>query len=146
MAKKRTAYNITERFDESVEKFANTIGHLTTGIALHTQRLDTIDDSFKSLESKQEIHMAKAEDDYRELNNKIEATAKEVTGHFDAVVAKWKEDQAKVDENLSKRVGRLERWRWMILGGVAVLVVVFEIIKMIATSNFLPYILNLTKL
>ncbi len=156
MAAKRRTQNITQKFDESVDKFATTLTHLTTGIALHTLRLDSIDAGFASLESKQEQHMAKAESDYRELNNKIDDSAKEVTQHFDKVVEKvvsdWKKEQQEqqdkqkdVDEKLSKRIGYLERWRWMILGGVAVLVIVFEVIKTIATSNLTPYLLHLLK-
>lgn len=72
----------------------------------------------------------------RNLTEKIETETKRLSAHFDAAIsrldAKWSAQVQELetrDRNIEKRVGMLENWRWLLVGGgVVVLWIVSQII------------------
>lgn len=55
------------------------------------------------------------------LSNKLDESVKGVTNHFDTSMEKLDTKMTAQFEKMDKRVSVLERWRWFIIGGAAVL-------------------------
>ena len=126
---------ITQRFDSTVDKFATALSTMATSIGVHAERINNVDDSFKRLEQRHHELMNKSEVDYRHLDEKIDQVRDDITQHFDAAATRLATEYRDTIINLSTRVRSLEQWRWMILGGVAVMIILFEIGRLLATST-----------
>jgi uncharacterized coiled-coil protein SlyX len=120
--------NVVERLDTSIEKLtevSNSIGRL---LAVHDERINTLE----------KVH-TRQEDDIRDLHSRITSISKDICSKLDeveeALEGKMKdysdtsekmhkelkiELQSKLSQ-LDKRINILENWRWIILGGAAVL-------------------------
>lgn len=120
--------SVVERIDTSIEKLtevSNSIGKL---LAVHDERINQLE----------KIH-TRQEDDIRDIYSRINVTSKEICDKLDEVEdsleTKMKEHSVN-SENLHKelktdldtklktiddRIGILERWRWLLLGGATVL-------------------------
>ena len=119
--------SVVERIDTSIEKLtevSNSIGKL---LAVHDERINNLE----------KVHN-RQEDDIRDIYSKITATTKEICSKLDEVEesleGKLKEHSANSDKlhkelkidldiklkTLDNRIGILERWRWLLLGGAAV--------------------------
>lgn len=120
--------SVVERIDTSIEKLtevSNSIGKL---LAVHDERINQLE----------KFHN-RQEDDIRDIYSRITVTSKEICDKLDSVEdsleGKMKEHsnnseklhkELKVDldgrlKTIDDRIGILERWRWLILGGATVL-------------------------
>ena len=120
--------SVVERIDTSIEKLtevSNSIGKL---LAVHDERINQLE----------KVHN-RQEDDIRDIYSRITVTSKEICDKLDSVEdsleGKMKEHsntseklhkELKVDldgrlKTIDDRIGILERWRWLILGGATVL-------------------------
>jgi len=109
------------RLDSAIEKIADVSQSLHTIMAVHEEKLirqeEALDDQEKKLQ-----------DNIMELHSRITSNAKDTVQHIgdterrlvDAMNEhnrKETEQFMKLREELSNRVGVLEKWRWLIIGG-----------------------------
>lgn len=120
--------SVVSKIDTSIEKLtevSNSIGKL---LAVHDERLNTLSS----------LH-TRTEDDIREIYNRVNALSKDILDKIDnmetVIENKLKESaetstkqhaEIKTDIEskinvLSARVGVLETWRWLVIGGATVI-------------------------
>jgi len=113
------------RLDNAIEKIADVSQSLHTIMAVHEEKLirqeEALDDQEKKLQ-----------ENIMELHSRITSNAKEQSGHMQEMERrlvdamnehnrKETEQFTKLREDLSNRVGILEKWRWIIIGGSIVI-------------------------
>lgn len=120
--------SVVSKIDTSIEKLtevSNSIGKL---LAVHDERLNTLSS----------LH-TRTEDDIREIYNRVNALSKDILDKIDnmetVIENKLKESaenstkqhneikndiESKINV-LSARVGVLETWRWLVIGGATVI-------------------------
>jgi chromosome segregation ATPase len=119
--------NVVERLDTSIEKLtevSNSIGRL---LAVHDERINTLE----------KVH-SRQEDDIRDLHSRITSISKDICSKLDEVehslenkMKDYSDTSEKMHKELKselqsklyqldKRINLLENWRWIILGGAAV--------------------------
>lgn len=113
------------RLDSAIEKIADVSQSLHTIMAVHEEKLirqeEALDDQEKKLQ-----------DNIMELHSRITSNAKDTVQHIgeterrlvDAMNEhnrKETEQFMRLREELSNRVGVLEKWRWLIIGGSIVI-------------------------
>lgn len=129
----RVLENVVDRIDTSIEKLtevSNSIGKL---LAVHDERINTL-----------ERVRNRQEEDIRDLHFRITSVSKEICdkldeledtlenkmkGHSDTSEKLQKELKHDLDvklNTLDSRIAILERWRWLVLGGAAVLGYLFN--------------------
>ena len=116
---------IFKRLDTAIEKITEVSTSVNRMLAVHEEKL-----------SQQEEALAKADlelsSDIKELHSRITTNYKELA---DQMARNHKETEAHVQQlriDLNGRVGVLEKWRWLIIGGS--IVIGFIIQKMIFLS------------
>jgi len=137
MAKKTTqaqANEICHQFDTSVGRFADAIAEMTSHVAVHSERLDTIDESFAKLDRRHDQILARIDEHTREEQKDMHASAekvvqqnKELAAHFETIIADWKQEGKVEYAGIARRLTSLEKWRNLILGGCAVLALALEL-------------------
>ena len=117
--------HIFNRLDTAIEKITEVTTSVNRMLAVHEEKI-----------SQQEEALAKADfelsSNIKELHSRITTNYKELA---DQMAKNHKETEAHVQQlrtDLNGRVGVLEKWRWLIIGGS--IVIGFAIQKMIVLS------------
>ena len=116
---------IHARLDTAIEKIADVSSSLHTVIAVHEEKLarqeETLDDNEKHFR-----------DNVQELHSRITTNAKETTQHMSEMERRLQEEFSRLRSDLNGRVGVLEKWKWVIVGGS---IVAGFIIQKVITIN-----------
>ena len=113
------------RLDSAIEKIAEVSSSLHTIMAVHEEKLIRQEEALEDQEKE-------FRDTVQELHSRITTNAKETTIQMgemerrlvDQMNAHSKTEEEhfrKMREELSQRVGILEKWRWLIIGGSIVI-------------------------
>ena len=113
------------RLDSAIEKIAEVSSSLHTVIAVHEEKLarqeETLEESEKQLR-----------DNVQELHSRITTNAKETSQHMSEMERRLLEELQTIRKEMSNRVGMLEKWKWVIVGGS---IVAGFIIQKVITIN-----------
>tara|TARA_B100001287_G_scaffold47606_1_gene36658 strand:+ start:2732 stop:3175 length:444 start_codon:yes stop_codon:yes gene_type:complete len=124
------------RLDAAIEKIADVSTSLHTIMAVHEEKLIRQEEALDEQEKK-------LQENIMELHSRITSNAKEthtamgdmerrLVDQMNAHSQKEEEHFRKMREELSQRVGILEKWRWLIIGGS---IVIGFIIQKVLTIN-----------
>ncbi len=113
----KTSELIHSRLEVAVDKLTEITISLQAMIAQQEQKLtraeQTDDDIFVTLESRRK----EWDTDLKELHSRITTNSRELREFQIQSEAKMLEEIRAVRTQLSERVGVLEKWRWLIIGG-----------------------------
>ena len=119
------------RLDTAIEKIADVSSSLHTVIAVHEEKLarqeETLDENEKHFR-----------DSVQELHSRITTNAKETSQHMSEMERRLLEELQTIRKEMSNRVGMLEKWKWLIIGGSIV-------IGFILSRNLMPLIDMMSK-
>ena len=124
------------RLDSAIEKIADVSSSLHTIMAVHEEKLARQEDALNEQENQ-------LRDNIQELHSRITTNAKEthsamgdmerrLLDQMNEHSKKEEEHFRKMREELSSRVGILEKWKWLIVGGS---IVAGFIIQKVITIN-----------
>ena len=101
------------RLDTAIEKIADVSSSLHTIMAVHEEKL-----------VKQEEALTQQEEEFKSnielIHTRITTKAKETTQHMSEMERRLQDEFIKLRHDLNSRVGVLEKWRWLIIGGAIV--------------------------
>tara|TARA_Y200000002_G_scaffold324565_1_gene286264 strand:- start:302 stop:718 length:417 start_codon:yes stop_codon:yes gene_type:complete len=113
------------RLDTAIEKIADVSSSLHTVIAVHEEKLarqeETLDENEKHFR-----------DNIQELHSRITTNAKETSQHMSEMERRLLDELQTIRREMSSRVGMLEKWKWVIVGGS---IVAGFIIQKVITLN-----------
>ena len=113
------------RLDTAIEKIADVSSSLHTVIAVHEEKLarqeETLDENEKHFK-----------DNIQDLHSRITTNAKETSQHMSEMERRLLEELQTIRKEMSSRVGMLEKWKWVIVGGS---IVAGFIIQKVITMN-----------
>ena len=113
------------RLDTAIEKIADVSSSLHTVIAVHEEKLarqeETLDENEKHFR-----------DNIQDLHSRITTNAKETSQHMSEMERRLLDELQTIRKEMSNRVGMLEKWIWVIVGGS---IVAGFIIQKIITIN-----------
>lgn len=113
------------RLDSAIEKIAEVSSSLHTVIAVHEEKLARQEETLE--ESERQLR-----DNVQELHSRITTNAKETSQHMSEMERRLLEELQTIRREMSNRVGMLEKWKWVIVGGS---IVAGFIIQKIITIN-----------
>ena len=101
---------IHTRLDTAIEKLTDVSSCVNRMLAVHEEKLARQEDDIVSNEKE-------IKDNIRDLHSRITSNYKELTVLINQHNLKDEERFHKLKSELSSRVGILEKWRWIIIGG-----------------------------
>lgn len=126
------------RLDVAIEKIGDLSNTITKMLAVHDSRLDQQDETNKEIYATIEKSQLQIGQDIKDLYRLLNSTKNDVTAAVASFEGKATAIVTTGTEKLEKRLTALEKWRWVIVGGGAVLAA-------IAVSPAILNILNLLK-
>ena len=113
----KTGEQIHQRLEVAIGKLSDCAVSLKAMLAQQEQKLtkaeQTDDDIFVTLESRRK----EWDNDLKELHSRITTNSRELREHQIQSENKMLDELRAMRNQLSERVGVLEKWRWIIIGG-----------------------------
>ena len=120
---------IHARLDTAIEKLTELAVNIKSMLAVHESKIaraeQVDDDIFVLLESRRKEWEA----DLKELHSRITTNTRELREHQLTTEKRILNEMRMIRGELSNRVGILEKWRWLIIGGAIVLGLIFTDVK-----------------
>ena len=116
---------IYQRLDTAIVKIGDVSNSINRMLAVHEEKISQQEEV--QIRSEQEIN-----NDIKELHSRISTNTRELMNLMSEQHKEQTEAMLKLKNELQNRVGVLEKWRWLIIGGS--IVVGFIIQKMIVLS------------
>ena len=98
------------RLDKAIDKIADVSSSLHTIMAVHEEKLMRQEEALDGQEKE-------FRENIQELHSRISNNADKTTKHMNEMERRISHELQKIREELSNRVGVLEKWRWVIIGG-----------------------------
>ena len=121
----KTGEQIHQRLEVAIGKLSDCAVSLKAMLAQQEQKLtkaeQTDDDIFITLESRRK----EWDNDLKELHSRITTNTRELREHQLVTEKKILNEMRAIRGELSNRVGILEKWRWIIIGGAIVIGLIF---------------------
>ena len=116
---------IYSRLDKAIEKISDVSNSINRMLAVHEEKISQQEES--QIRTEQEIN-----NDIKELHSRISTNTRELMNLMSEQHKEQTDKMVKLEVELQGRVGVLEKWRWIIIGGS--IVVGFIIQKMLVLS------------
>ena len=105
-ADRDTSGQVHQRLDDAITRLTDISAGIKSMLAVHEEKLRRVDTSQDDLFSILEDRRREWEEDLEKLHSRISTQSRDLREAIDSVV-----------NRLDGRVGVLERWRWLIIGG-----------------------------
>ena len=109
-ADKDTSGQVHQRLDDAITRLTDISAGIKSMLAVHEEKLRRVDTSQDDLFSILEDRSREWEQDLEKLHSRISTQSRDLREAIDQVT-----------NRLDSRVGVLERWRWLIIGGAILL-------------------------
>ena len=109
-ADRKTSNQVHERLDDAITRLTDISAGIKSMLAVHEEKIRRVDTSQDDLFSILEERRREWELDLEKLHSRISTQSRELREAID-----------QVQNKLDSRVGILERWRWLIIGGAILL-------------------------
>ena len=109
-ADRDTSGQVHQRLDDAITRLTDISAGIKSMLAVHEEKIRRVDTSQDDLFSILEDRRREWEDDLKELHSRITTQSRDLREAIDQVT-----------NRLDSRVGVLERWRWLIIGGAILL-------------------------
>ena len=105
-ADRDTSGQVHQRLDDAITRLTDISAGIKSMLAVHEEKLRRVDTSQDDLFSILEDRRREWEEDLEKLHSRISTQSRDLREAIDSVA-----------NRLDGRVGVLERWRWLIIGG-----------------------------
>ena len=101
---------IYSRLDKAIEKISDVSNSINRMLAVHEEKISQQEDA--QIRTEQEIN-----NDIKELHSRISTNNRELMNLMSEQHKEQTDKMTKLEIELQGRVGVLEKWRWIIIGG-----------------------------
>ena len=109
-ADRDTSGQVHQRLDDAITRLTDISAGIKSMLAVHEEKLRRVDTSQDDLFSILEDRRREWEEDLEKLHSRISTQSRDLREAIESV-----------SKRLDDRVGVLERWRWLIIGGAILL-------------------------
>ena len=117
--------SIHGRIDTAIDKLTDVSTSIKSMLAVHEEKLARQEETLEESEKQLRVNV-------QELHSRITTNAKETSQHMSEMERRLLEELQTIRKEMSNRVGMLEKWKWVIVGGS---IVAGFIIQKVITIN-----------
>ena len=105
------------RLDVAIEKLTDVSNSIHRMLAVHEEKIARQEEAIIEAEQQIEVRRTELSSKIDELHSRITTNTKEIMGAAAQQHLEQNKEIQKIRDELSTRVGVLEKWRWIIIGG-----------------------------
>jgi chromosome segregation ATPase len=126
-------YNVYDKLDVAIDKLTDISGSIKSMLAVHEEKLSKREDIENEIFRLIEQRRHDTEEELKTLHSRITTNSKEVREMIDLSEKRLMCEIKALRNDIGSRVGLLEKWKWIILGGSIV-------VGWVLSKNFMPII------
>lgn len=126
-------YNVYDKLDVAIDRLTDISGSIKSMLAVHEEKLSKREDVDGEIFRLIEQRRSDTEEELKTLHSRITTNSKEVREMIDLSEKRLMCEIKALRNDISGRVGLLEKWRWIIIGASIV-------IGWVLSKNFMPLI------
>ena len=111
---------IHDRLDVAIEKLTDVSNSIHRMLAVHEEKLTRQEEAIIDAEQKIEVRRAELSKQIDELHSRITTNTKELMILEASQHEKHSKEIKRLSDSINNRVGVLEKWRWLIIGGAII--------------------------
>ena len=111
---------IHDRLDVAIEKLTDVSNSIHRMLAVHEEKLTRQEEAIIDAEQKIEVRRAELSKQIDDLHSRITTNTKELMILEASQHEKHSKEIKRLSDNINNRVGVLEKWRWLIIGGAII--------------------------
>ena len=111
---------IHDRLDVAIEKLTDVSNSIHRMLAVHEEKLTRQEEAIIDAEQKIEVRRAELSKQIDDLHSRITTNTKELMILEASQHEKHSKEIKRLSDDINKRVGVLEKWRWLIIGGAII--------------------------
>ena len=111
---------IHDRLDVAIEKLTDVSNSIHRMLAVHEEKLTKQEEAIVDAEQKIEIRRAELSKQIDDLHSRITTNTKELMILEASQHEKHSKEIKRLSDSINNRVGVLEKWRWLIIGGAII--------------------------
>ena len=117
----RNQKKIHDRLDIAIEKLTDVSNSINRMLAVHEEKLTKQEEAIVYAEQQIEIRRSELSKQIDELHSRVTTNTKEIMAAAATQHAQQNKEIQKIRDDLVSRVGVLEKWRHVLLGGAIVI-------------------------
>ena len=111
---------IHDRLDVAIEKLTDVSNSIHRMLAVHEEKLTRQEEAIIDAEQKIEVRRAELSKQIDDLHSRITTNTKELMILEASQHEKHSKEIKRLSDSINNRVGVLEKWRWLIIGGAII--------------------------
>ena len=119
--------SLLSKFDTTLDKLQEIASNLSRMVSLQEQRLEVQEETTKEVQSILEMRRQEHNQNIKDIYNRINSINKDLTDRIEDTERRILDELRGLKEELKKdkstftdRVSKIEAWKWMVMGAIAV--------------------------
>ena len=113
--------SIHRRLDNAIEKITDVSSCINKMLAVHEEKIASQEDSITNTNFVVENRRQEFSEDIKDIHSRITRNNEEIIAKMNEQALKRTEELKLLKSEMMTKVGTLEKWRWMIIGGCIVI-------------------------
>lgn len=113
--------SIHRRLDNAIEKITDVSSCINKMLAVHEEKITNQEDSITNTNFVVENRRQEFSEDIKDIHSRITRNNEEIIAKMNEQALKRTEELNLLKNEMMTKVGTLEKWRWMIIGGCIVI-------------------------
>jgi chromosome segregation ATPase len=124
---------LCEKYDVTIDKMQEVVSNLTKILTIQEQKLEVQEKTNKEFDSTLEKHVREQQQNTSQINDRITKVNSELTTKIEQVevsilseIQHLKNELVNINTNLNKKIGEIDMFRYMVMGGIALFVFILS--------------------
>ena len=112
--------NVNNKIDTAITKLTDVSTSIKSMLAVHEERIGKQEDVDKAIFNLLESRRVESENKFEDLHSRLNKSVKDLREEVELIEKRLMCELKQLNVNLGERVGVLEKYRWMIIGGAII--------------------------
>lgn len=116
----KSVANVNVKLDNTIDKLTDISSSIKSMLAVHEEKLSKNEDIDKAIFSLLENRRKESDNKFEDIHSRLNKSVKDLRDEVELSEKRLMCEIKQLNVNLGSRVGMLEKYRWMIIGGAII--------------------------
>ena len=117
----KSVSTVTDKLDSTIDKLTEISGSIKSMLAVHEEKISKSEEIDKAIFNLLENRRVESDSKFEDLHSRLNKNIKDLRDELELSEKRISCDIKEIKVNLNDRIGVLEKYRWIIIGGAIVL-------------------------
>ena len=117
----KSVANVTDKLDGTIDKLTEISGSIKSMLAVHEEKISKSEEVDNAIFNLLESRRTESESKFEDLHSRLNKSVSNLRDELELAEKRISCDIKEIKVNLNDRIGVLEKYRWIIIGGAIVI-------------------------